>query len=288
MGVVQTSQIFLRRCSKMCSSPQYQKLPGFQELCKATGQDVLLESSPVQTSLELLVERPHEPQTTVPESRGWFNASQPEVRRAIHTLQRLGLSRDDLYDTAFDISPDRPLYEGTKLEVEPVKPSRSGLSHQTASAVKHSFVEKKRRFRHMEWQTTLHRMCPEKAHELVTSDPSYLGIDEDSTDDGGHTAASKKGNKTSSKKPGKDESFCATTYSLAICGIVLQSEHEGRKAAESRVAYLERQLRKRKFEDDDSASTSSRSFARGSFPPTSRLPLSPSPTPTCSSSSWCH
>lgn len=278
------------------SSTQYQRLPGFEALCHATGQQSLIralrvEPSPPPTPMDLLVENPFEQISCGPHSQGWFNVNQEEVRRVQKALQPLNLDRDELYKLAFDVDIDRPLYEGERLsDKEPMHRGRRGSPNQRDSAVKHSRIEKRRRARHQKWQIKSHNMVSEFAHMCISNDPIYLGIDEDKPRT--EPEANKtKGSKPSSKKPGKDESFCATIYSLSVCGVVLQSEHEGRKlaearlaAAEKRVAELDRRLQMRPCEDVEIPS-SSPVTARRSPLTTTRMPLSPSPTPTCSTTS---
>lgn len=251
--------------------------------------------------MDLFDENPFDRAPATLRSQGWFNAQQAEVQLAWKALQPLNLDRDALYNLTFEVSPDRPLYKGEKLSKrESSHQVRPGSSSQPDSAVKHSRVEKKRRGRHQKWHVKSHELVPEFAHLCVPQDPVYRGEDEDAAEDEDDLPvevdpAKLKGPKAA-KRPGKDDSFCATIYSLAVCGITLQSEHEGRKLAEKqaaalaeRVALLEQRLSALSFSEDDYPTTHSSRLAYPVRTPVacSRPPLSPSPTPTCSTvSHW--
>jgi hypothetical protein len=246
-----------------------------------------LSSSPTPEPAEHLGHLAHSSGFPTPQSQGWFNLHMTEVQQALASLSRQKLDRDGLYNMVFEVDHSRPLYEGDRpqeLEALLQEEEQDDDDALTGKEKKlsHSEVEKRRRSRHQVWQVKSHRMCPEQAHRLINEDRVY-----------------KKANRTksSSKKPGKDEQFCASIYAMAMCGIVLQSEHQGRKLAEERaliaekrLAQLEHGMRKRKLEDsDDEPLSSLAKRIRPVLQPVPRLPLSPSPTPTCSTSShWSH
>ena len=227
--------------------------------------------SPPSTPMPLLTDSAFAPTTTSTHSQGWFDVGQEEVQRTLEALQPLNLDRDSLYQLAFEVDGSRALYEGDdiKKKSSSKQDSSKANSKQRDASVKHSRVEKRRRARHQGWQIQSHRMVPEFAHQCIAHDRVYLSKDDKDGSELDSDVSKAKASKSRTPKAGKDESFCGTIYSLSVCGIVLQSEHEGRKLAEKqaqmladRVAELEAKLAK-----------------------SSRYPLSPSASPTWSSSS---
>jgi hypothetical protein len=260
----------------MSNSDTFPQLPGFEALCQAIGQPSMAVSeraySPPTTPMELLTETSYATHETGTHSQGWFDVSQEEVQKTLEALRPLNLDRDALYQLAFEVDRNRALYEGEDLNRKAKNQSQNSALHkQRDSAVKHSRVEKRRRARHQGWQIQSHRMVPEFAHLCVSNDRVYLSKDDKDGSDLDSEVTKPRSSKSRNPKAGKDESFCGTIYSLAVCGIALQSEYEGRKLAEKqaqmyadRVAELEARLSK--------ASAS-------------KYPPSPSASPTCSSSS---
>jgi hypothetical protein len=271
-------------------------LPSFHALCEAIRKNGVgsppAEFSPPTTPMELSRDFSYEHVPGGVRSLGWFDAQQEEVQRTWEALQALNLDRDQKYEHAFSIVSDRALYDGEDLNK---KKGKQGSLKQTASAKKHSKVEKKRRARHQQWQIVSHRMVSEFAHQCVVRDRTYQSKDEKDASDTDTDASKTKGNKSRRQAAGKDESFCGTIYSLAMCGIVLQSEHEGRKLAErqaeelaDRVAMLERQLSMMQSgysTEPPRTSTCEMHGQRKTSTDAFRAPLPPSPTPTCSTSS---
>jgi hypothetical protein len=222
-----------------------------------------------------------------PRSIGWFDADEDVVRRSAAITQ--GLTADQIFDLVFAVDESRPRYE-----VENVGEIQEILETEP-SDVKHRKCEKNRRIRHRIWQKLAHAMTPEAAHRAVESDPAYF----DGKSGGGRKA--KDGKKSSGQKPGKDEQLCSSLYTVSLLGIAVQSEHEGRKVAEERAFRAEARLaeltggtppspRKRRRGDEHSPAESPK---RRVIQLPQRLPpspcttawLSPSPTPTLSSSS---
>ena len=162
---------------------------------------------------------------------GWFD---PSAERAVTTIESVkGLDRDELLQTFFEVDSMRPLYGDipTSKKTSPLKQNvtvgHRGVGNKVVqSKTNHMESERDRRVLHFDFQSELHLRTPELAHQLAEKDLKMQEI--------------KKS--TSSKGPGKNDQFVSDIYMHHLSAIVVQSEHNGRIAAERRVEQLEQQL----------------------------------------------
>lgn len=243
------------------------RLPGVKEMLRGDSCDT-----------DVSFKYPSQECVSQPRSTGWFDVDQQEVMRAIDLTR--GMSRNDLFDMAFSLDQERALYQGEKTSFEQILDTDSPDQ-------KHRKCERNRRIRHKVWQETAHTMTCDLAHDAVKSDLTYYG--------GKHGGGRKpkgvrkvNGEKIDDRKPGKDEQLCSIIYTVALLGIVIQSENEGRRQAEERALEAERRLalletsttrtsRKRSLNEDDLDALHLPN-KRPAIQPPMRLPPSPSPT----------
>ena len=166
-----------------------------------------------------------------PEPIGWFDPNTDSARAAFQFVEPL--STDERYSSFFKVDSSRPLYgdqpaskKGSSAKAVAVNEHVDLHHKKRQSKPTHKVNERARRDHHAELMSELHLRTPEVAHLLGEDDKQLLSWKKAGT----------------SKGPGKYDQLFSDLYMHNLSAIVVQSEHNARKAAERRVEELERQL----------------------------------------------
>lgn len=222
-----------------------------------------------------------------PRPMGWFDPTTDRARAAFKFVEHLSI--DELYSALFEVDESRPIYGDQPVSKNasstkgPATNEHADLHHkQRQSKPTHMVNERFRRDNHSVLMSELHFRTPEVAHLLGEEDQQLLRWKKAGT----------------SKGPGKYDQMFSDLYMHDLSAIVVQSEHNARRAAERRVEKLEQQLHSlhQKFRVDEDSH-----YRQGSQSPSKRrrtfkvgekcssnwtgksLLLPPSPTPSVAS-----
>ena len=222
-----------------------------------------------------------------PRPMGWFDPNTDHARAAFKFVKHLSI--DELHRAFYEVDGSRPLYGDQPIQKKasstkgPEANGHADLHHkQRQSKPTHKVNERSRRDRHSVLMSELHVRTPELAHLLGEEDQQLLDWKKAGT----------------SKGPGKYDQMFSDLYMHNLSAIVVQSEHNARRAAERRVEQLEQQLHslQQKFAVDEDShyrqGSQSPSKRRRTFEVSERcspnwtgksLLLPPSPSPSVAS-----